>query len=175
MAVCDWWSFLQCLWLVKSVAMSAIGEVLCNVCEVCCNVRDRWSCYSACDWWSLLQCFSLVNSVAMSVIGEVCCDVCDWWKIENQKLYKKPCCLYCIIDGVNIQNLGTGLSKDHFRPNLVSLYPMVQQIFNFVKPIRSHGSNIGCMEKSLDTILEECRPRSAISKFVGPIWCCLKL
>jgi hypothetical protein len=107
-------------------------------------------------------------SIAMFFIGELCCNVCDWWRMENQK----PCCLYCIIDGVNIQNLGTGLSKvrDHFRPNLVSLYPMVQKIFNFVTPIRSHGSNTGCMEKSLDTITLLVSSKECYNDYLYP--CC---
>jgi hypothetical protein len=38
--VWDCWSLLQCLWLVKFVAMFVTVEVCCNVC----------------DWWNLLRC-----------------------------------------------------------------------------------------------------------------------
>lgn len=113
--VCDWWSLLWCLWLVKSFAMFVKYVAMFEIVEAV----------------TVLAIGEVYWSIAMFFIGELCCNVCDWWRMENQKLNKKPCCLYCIIDGVNIQNLRTGLSKvrDHFRPNLVSLYPMVQMIF----------------------------------------------
>ena len=96
-------------------------------------------------------------SIAMFFIGELCCNVCDWWRMENQKLNKKPCCLYCIIDGVNIQiwerdypRSGTTLDQIWF--HYIQWFRRFSKISNFVTPIRSHGSNTGCMEKSLDTI-----------------------